>query len=100
MVSHVDEEQLHLRLGDPPAQTLARPKAEAQAPEVVALCPQPAGGSVLLRPGEHSRVPAHGIQTQLDQSLATDTHKRNVIMEREQANFTHLVNKINDINIR
>ena len=75
IVSHVDEEQLHLRLGNPPAQTLARPKAEAQAPEVVAFCPEPAGGAVLLWPGEHPRVPDHGIQTPLDKSLATAAPK-------------------------
>ena len=57
--SHMDEEELHLRLCDSAAQTLARAEAEAQAAEVVVLRPQPARRLVLLRSGEHRGVSAH-----------------------------------------
>ena len=55
----MDEEELHLRLGDAAAQTLAGAESEAQAAEVVVLRPQPAGGLVLLWSREHRGVSAH-----------------------------------------
>lgn len=42
--THMNEEKLHLSLCDPAAKALAGPKAETQAPEVMALVPQPARG--------------------------------------------------------
>ena len=63
------KEELHLRLSYAPSKTLSGSKSEAQAPEVLVLCPQPAGREVLLRSGEHIWVSTHRIETQLDQSL-------------------------------
>jgi len=71
----MDEEELHLGLGNAAAQTLARAEAEAQAAEVGVLSLQPAGRLVLLRPGEHGGVSAHRKQPQLDQRLNTHTQE-------------------------
>lgn len=60
--SHVDEEDLHLGLGDSPSQALAGAEAKAETLEVVGLRPQPAGRLILLRTEKHFGVAAHRVQ--------------------------------------
>lgn len=62
----MNQEELHLCLGDPAAQTLARAEPEAQAPEVVALGSDPARGTVLLWVREDPVITTHSVQTQLN----------------------------------
>ena len=71
--THVDEEEGHLQLGDPPAHALPHSPAEAQVPEVdeVLVFTQPPGWVKLVRIGEECRVSAHGIDGHLHQCLRT-----------------------------
>lgn len=71
--THVDEEEGHLQLGDPPAHALPHSPAEAQVPEVdeVLVFTQPPGWVKLVRIGEEGRVSAHGIDGHLHQCLRT-----------------------------
>lgn len=59
----MDEEDLHLCLSYSPSQTLTGAEAKAQTLEVLRLCPQPAGGLILLWAEKHFGVTAHCIQT-------------------------------------
>lgn len=71
--THVDEEERHLELSDPPAHTLPHTPAKAQVPEVdeVLIFTQPSGWVKLARIEEEGGVLAHGIGGHLHQRLAT-----------------------------
>lgn len=62
----MNKEEVHLVLGNPAAQTLAWARAEAHAPEVVALGSDPARGTVLLRVREDPVITTHSVDTQLN----------------------------------
>lgn len=71
--THVDEEEGHLKLSNPPAHTLPHTPAKAQVPEVdeFLVFIQPSGWVELARIEEEGGVLAQGIGGHLHQCLGT-----------------------------
>lgn len=69
--THIDEEDGHLQLRNPPAQALSNTPAKAQVPEVGAIFAffQPASWVKLIWVGEVAGFSAHGIDSRLHQCL-------------------------------
>lgn len=72
-LTHMDEEEGHLELSNPPTHALPYTPAKAQVPEVneVPVFTQPPGWVKLVRIREEGRVSAHGIDGHLYQCLGT-----------------------------
>lgn len=69
--THIDEEDGHLQLCNPPTQTLSHTPAKAQVPEVGVILAflQPTGWVKLLWIGKEAGFSTHGIASHLHQSL-------------------------------
>lgn len=69
--THIDEEDGHLQLCNPPAQTLPNTPAKAQVPEVGGILAffQPTSWVKLVWIGKEARISTHGKASHLYQSL-------------------------------
>lgn len=62
LCTHVNEEELHLNLCNPAAQTLPGTEPKAKAFEIVDLPFEPAGRVILQRSGENLWISPHSVE--------------------------------------